>query len=81
MLCIISGEGEDVNRKSENFLVTAGGAGTHMAVRVPLHDAHAVGRSSAEGDDLDGFFVLVHGYIIHASARDVKGVRRKTFKS
>ena len=66
---------------SENIFMAAHHAVGHVAVRVPLLLASALfaGREVTEVPVV--LIVLVHGCIIHASARGVKGVRRKTFKS
>jgi hypothetical protein len=48
--------------KSENFFVAAAGADADVTRTDPLHDTLALRDEAA--DDLDGFFVLVHGCII-----------------
>jgi hypothetical protein len=60
--------------------MAADSAVAHVAVRVP----HLITSALVAGGEfakVEGFIVLVHGYIIHASVRGVKGVKRKTFKT
>ena len=62
--------------------MAADSAVAHVAVRVPhLLTSAPVLIAGGKLTEVKSLIVLVHGYIIHASARDVKGVRRKTFKS
>ena len=62
-----------VKWKSENILVTALGAVGHMAVGMPLFLTSAL-FAGREVTEVESLIAVVHGCIIHASARDVKGV-------
>jgi len=55
-------------------------AGKQKAAKAQHTATHEDAEHTEQGKDR-GHLVVLHGYIIHAHARDVKRVERKTFKS